>query len=420
MKTKEKIACKICGSIFQPRRYDHKFCSNACRTKAHRQEHGIVEPSFLLSPPKHRTKLVESVETKPVVHKEANPKYINLKERHREVVQFSNKLEYQRNQVLGDISTLKGQTSGKIGFMAGFVVGYALGFGLLTKTKTMDTKVGDYVRKQKKSFGFIVAISFGVIGGLVGYLVASKFYLSNNKAKKQAALNEALVKLATIENQISENRSRERKLIDEIEITDAKITILKENSPEIQDKKQPNKTKAMPMDNLRDMKFKALTFSDKWSKLMGNPENNFYMTIYGQAGHGKSHFTIEFSEYLAKNFGKVLFNSSEEGISLSLKNKIINFQTANIYLGEAKTINELKSLIEDSPYKFVVIDSVNDMKITSLQLKELKERHGIGIIAIQQSTKDGKFKGGNEFRHDCDIAIKIENRAATCEKTRYL
>ena len=144
------------------------------------------------------------------------------------------------------------------------------------------------------------------------------------------------------------------------------------------------------------------------------------MIVYGKPGQGKSYFTLELSEYLASNFGTVLFNSSEEGASLSLQNKINNFNMENIFLGSADHVNSLQFLLTQSPYKFVVIDSVNHMNITSEDLRKLRGLHpSIAFICILQSTKSGDFKGSNEYEHDADVSIKIDSRTPECMKTRY-
>jgi hypothetical protein len=36
-----------CGTIFQPRREDHEYCSSGCRTQAFRKRHELEEPAFL-------------------------------------------------------------------------------------------------------------------------------------------------------------------------------------------------------------------------------------------------------------------------------------------------------------------------------------------------------------------------------------
>lgn len=41
------------------------------------------------------------------------------------------------------------------------------------------------------------------------------------------------------------------------------------------------------------------------------------------------------------------------------------------------------------------------------------------IIAICQSTKDGKVRGSYEMIHDCDIAVKVTNGIAVTAKNRF-
>ena len=42
-----------------------------------------------------------------------------------------------------------------------------------------------------------------------------------------------------------------------------------------------------------------------------------------------------------------------------------------------------------------------------------------GIIAICQSTKDGKIRGSYQIVHDNDIAVKVVNGLATTTKNRF-
>ena len=116
-------------------------------------------------------------------------------------------------------------------------------------------------------------------------------------------------------------------------------------------------------------------------------------------------------------FDALLFNSSEEGASLSLKNQVTHFTVKNIYLGDAMNLSSLQHLLIDSPYQFVVIDSINHMSITPKELRKLRGLHPTkAFICILQATKDGNFKGSNEFEHDTDISIKIEHRKPVCKK----
>jgi hypothetical protein len=60
-------------------------------------------------------------------------------------------------------------------------------------------------------------------------------------------------------------------------------------------------------------------------------------------------------------------------------------------------------------YQFVFIDSVNFIKITPEDVEEIKaENPATAFITIQQATKNGNFRGSQEFAHNCDMVIRVE------------
>ena len=38
---------------------------------------------------------------------------------------------------------------------------------------------------------------------------------------------------------------------------------------------------------------------------------------------------------------------------------------------------------------------------------------------VFQSTKDGNYRGTQEFAHDADVVVKVENMVAVTEKNRF-
>ncbi len=55
------------------------------------------------------------------------------------------------------------------------------------------------------------------------------------------------------------------------------------------------------------------------------------------------------------------------------------------------------------------IDSVNFIKITPEDVEDIKaENRSTAFITIQQATKNGNFRGSQEFAHNCDIVIRVE------------
>ena len=66
-----------------------------------------------------------------------------------------------------------------------------------------------------------------------------------------------------------------------------------------------------------------------------------------------------------------------------------------------------------SAFKFVFIDSVSKARLTSQDLTRLrKENPGTAFIFIFHTTKDGNFRGQQDFAHDVDVIIEVENGIA--------
>jgi predicted ATP-dependent serine protease len=57
---------------------------------------------------------------------------------------------------------------------------------------------------------------------------------------------------------------------------------------------------------------------------------------------------------------------------------------------------------------------------TAQELESLRKDFPEVLFAIiMQSTKDGKFKGSNEYAHNSDINIKVEQGKASTIKNRF-
>lgn len=427
-----KKLCKECGSIFQPHSQVHEYCSGSCRTEGHRKRHSIEEPSFLSSAKKHidiPLKVADNVPSdslnKPdsttnipvnfadigVTEYIANPAYVKYVKECQVCIENTVMLEKKKQALKLAINTLNGGSSKAKGMILGGLGVAALGFVTIY-----------FKAKNTSPLWYLLIIPAAIVGAIAGGALSVASYFGSDKAQKLAQANEKEKELLQVEQEILASKAQEKDIKIERDAVNKQIAryekiTIDEEYVEFQD---VSNQKAISLESLKIKKFKTLEFTDKWQELIGTPEANFCMMVYGKPGQGKSYFTLELSEYLASNFGTVLFNSSEEGSSLSLQNKIANFNMENIFLGSANDVNSLQFLLTKSPYKFVVIDSVNHMNITPEDLRKLRGLHPTkGFICILQSTKNGDFKGSNEYEHDADISIKIENRKPECMKTRY-
>lgn len=173
---------------------------------------------------------------------------------------------------------------------------------------------------------------------------------------------------------------------------------------------------------LREMNYKSLNFQGKWRDFFGTPAIVFHLAVHGKPGEGKSTFCIQFADYLAKNFGKVVYVSGEEGFSKTLRDKVVNNKIDNPYLffADISSYDQIKNEIENNKFHFIFIDSLDTLRIDAVKLRELREHYPqSAFITISQSTKDGKMRGSQEIIHDTDIAAKVEDGMAITTKNRY-
>ena len=60
------------------------------------------------------------------------------------------------------------------------------------------------------------------------------------------------------------------------------------------------------------------------------------------------------------------------------------------------------------------------MNLTPDNIEELRKMNKTrGFISIHQVTKSGDFKGNNQFLHNCDVEIIVENYKPIIKKSRY-
>lgn len=164
---------------------------------------------------------------------------------------------------------------------------------------------------------------------------------------------------------------------------------------------------------VRNYDYEKHNLGSPWVEFIGMPSRNFHALVSGKPKGGKSTMCIKLADYLSR-FGRVLYIAAEEGFSATLQQKINDFSTedSQVDFANFREYDPIKSAVRG--YDFVFIDSVNKAKITVDELEEIKKKNPqTAFITILQSTKDGNFRGSQEFGHDCDIIIKVDNGIAT-------
>ena len=159
--------------------------------------------------------------------------------------------------------------------------------------------------------------------------------------------------------------------------------------------------------------FSPLNFSGKWIKLIGQPSEPFKLMIYGKAGSGKSTLALQFAKYIASSQNKkVLYVAHEEGFSYTLQEKMRRLNLAD------KNLSIIDTLPNNfNGYDYVFIDSINSLGLEAEDLRKMSKDKS--YVYIFQSTKDGNFRGSQEFEHDVDTSILVENMIAVARKNRF-
>lgn len=142
--------------------------------------------------------------------------------------------------------------------------------------------------------------------------------------------------------------------------------------------------------------------------------------IWGKPGHGKTVYTLQFAQYLAELGIPVLFVAHEELNRSTLTEKTRKFNIHHKNLSFVRKLEELKisnKTLDD--FDVVFFDSIQSIKMTLDSYEKFVEDHpGKMYVIIVQTTKDGKFKGGQEWLHAVDIGGEILNRRMVLYKNR--
>ena len=158
-----------------------------------------------------------------------------------------------------------------------------------------------------------------------------------------------------------------------------------------------------------DIPIKTLQLHGDWARLIGKPSDPFKIMFYGGPGCGKSSLAVKFAKYLATYLDhKVLMVSKEEGFVHTLQEKLIRLKASH---PNFEVTGEIPA--DMSKYTTIILDSVNTLGLTADQLKELYSKYPKkNFVLIFQVTKEGKFRGEQEYEHDVDASFHCDKLIA--------
>lgn len=159
--------------------------------------------------------------------------------------------------------------------------------------------------------------------------------------------------------------------------------------------------------------YDTMPFNRTWSELMKDAPKNFQMGIYGLPKNGKTVLSTKFANYLS-NFGHVHYNFADQGFNKSTKDILMIAgleDNPNVSYSDVKTLPELEKVIKNT--QFVFVDLIDKYQLTPEQfaafVKKYPEKSFIRVFA---TTKDGNFRGDNNWMHDLDQIVRVHDFVA--------
>ena len=184
-------------------------------------------------------------------------------------------------------------------------------------------------------------------------------------------------------------------------------------------------TEGINIDELMKTIFQTYNFSGEfWGLVLGERvDNPFNVIAYGSPGGGKTTMSLKFADFFGRKFGKVKYISSEMGISDGLKSMVkrVNMTSKKVFFDDSKKpLNELINELKTNRFKMLIIDSANYIGYSPEDIETIKnEVKGLSTFIILQSTKDGNFRGANDYAHNADVILKVSDLEVFTEKTRF-
>jgi len=183
--------------------------------------------------------------------------------------------------------------------------------------------------------------------------------------------------------------------------------------------------RALSVDEILKYKPEVLDFTGRWYDSFGKPELSGCWLIYGGSGNGKTRFVLQLCKYLTR-FGKVTYDSLEEGLSKSFQTGIIAvnmIETGGKFtLLDKEPIPELiERLKKRKSADIVAIDSVQYSGLNKDSAKKLVDMFPKKLFLFI-SHSEGRVPAGrtaNAIKFHANVKLFIEGYMIQHPVSRY-
>jgi hypothetical protein len=181
---------------------------------------------------------------------------------------------------------------------------------------------------------------------------------------------------------------------------------------------------SMTAQQLSKLNIKGISIAQPYGRLLGEPEKNAVIFIWGEKGAGKSTMSLGLADALAEH-GRIEYIPAEEHFGKTLVDRVkrLGATHRNLNFTKWKSIQALKEILLKNRSFACILDSISVIDANAKETVELAQwcrENGIMFVMVSHATKDGQYKGNTSIAHECDIEIKVTKEGgAETEKNRY-
>lgn len=177
--------------------------------------------------------------------------------------------------------------------------------------------------------------------------------------------------------------------------------------------------RALSINDIKAYNPKILEFDGAWKDSIGCPELKGTWLVWGGSANGKTRFALQLAKYLCK-FGWVVYDSLEEGLSLSLRMAILQVGMVDVRrrftLLDKMRVNELREVLnkkKQSP-NIVIIDSLQYTGMSYKEYQDLRDSfpNKLFIFISHADGRNPKGDVGKSVRYDANVKIYVEGYKA--------
>lgn len=142
-----------------------------------------------------------------------------------------------------------------------------------------------------------------------------------------------------------------------------------------------------------------------------------FVGVHGAPGGGKTTLALKIADELSPS----IFLPLEMGLGPLLASMLqrLEIVSPEVEFHEPRGLPEIFALAQHPQAHCLVIDSLSVSTLRPDDVRSIARANNIVVIGTLQETKNGSFRGSNEWLHAADVMVSVENMRWTVSKSRY-